>query len=316
MVLRRSGSLAVGLAGSTALHAGLALALFLTPQTATKDAGDRAPRVMLIPPPSASEEPKVVLGLDDPEATGQAWLGVLDPTPHASPHPGQTDQAELSPAPGAVESAEAGGLMPVDSGPVAHPVEAAAPREHTHSSSDAATPAMSSLSTDDPRPLTTDLPAVSVPADTPIPALAAAPSTPSDHGHVATPADRVNGRPGILDSRESDATAKTPIPNAIPGRPLAAHGLEITTVRPRWPISTRVTRDPANPTVRITFSRAGRVIGVEFLKSTGFDDVDEPLRTALYQWTARGAALASIPERTDPAMPEPGFTITVRVVLQ
>ncbi len=128
--------------------------------------------------------------------------------------------------------------------------------------------------------------------------------------------ERSGGGPAIADTRESDAVARQPIATAIPGRPLAVNGLEITTVRPRWPISTRVTREPANPTVRLTFGRSGRVTHVEFVKSTGFEDVDEPLRTALYQWRAKGAALASLPAVVDASLPEPGIEVTVRVVLR
>jgi hypothetical protein len=103
---------------------------------------------------------------------------------------------------------------------------------------------------------------------------------------------------------------------AVPGRPLAAAGLDITTVRPRWSISTRATRDPANPTVSITFGRSGNVIRAEITRGSGFADVDGPLLTAIYRWTAKGEPLRRLPPRSDTAEPEPGVTITLRVMLR
>lgn len=324
--------------GSAILHAGLALALFL----ATSARSDEAPRqptadVLLLPdspPPAIADPVAVVLGLDDEKARGDAWLGVLDASPHSAANAGQVDQAALSPLPAAstAPEVEAGATAPAPALP-AEPAQ-------SQPSSALEQPSEPSTSLPPPRALHAVAPSeatselvmleVSMAEDAPTSGLTAVeapapaqpvalPSEPAPTVADQEPAHTTAGadeRPGLLDPRESDAVARTAIPDAIPGRPLAASGLQITTVRPRWPVSTRVTRDPVNPTVRMTFSRAGRVTQVEFVKSTGFEDVDEPLRTALYKWTATGAPLAALPPAPEPPAPEPGITITLRVVLQ
>ncbi|MBM4109493.1 MAG: hypothetical protein FJ255_11920 [Phycisphaerae bacterium] len=328
MAQRGSGSLFIGLLGSAALHAGLALAVLLSPSSVgPADPADPGQSVLLLPPPPP-EPPPPPLGLPDESATGKAWLGVLDPTPHAAPAPGQSEQAALSPRPADAEppSAEAG--TPGLTASAEHRDAVAEPNQAPASMVPAPRPAPPpSEAVDAPstEPLILE---VSRPDDVPAQAEPAAaepvsdsetspPALPTQSAiEPAVPSPGTDERPGLLDPRESDAVSATLIPDAVPGRPLAAHGLRITTVRPRWPISTRLTRDPANPTVRVSFSRAGRVINVEFVRPTGFEDVDEPLRTALYKWTATGAPLAALPPHADPAQPEPGLTITFRVVLQ
>jgi hypothetical protein len=125
------------------------------------------------------------------------------------------------------------------------------------------------------------------------------------------------GSPGEESNRESDATSLRKATRVVPGRVAAAEGLEILTRRPRWGLTTIATRSPANPVVRVTFGKDGRVIEARFVRDadrvsgTGYPDVDEPLITAIYRWTARGEALEALPE-DDPAA---GITVTLRVIL-
>jgi hypothetical protein len=72
----------------------------------------------------------------------------------------------------------------------------------------------------------------------------------------------------------------------------------------------RLTTIPRNPTVRITFNRAGRVTRAEFLpgRNTGYPEVDGPLLSAMYRWTAKGKKLRD-------AGPE-GITMNFRVLLR
>ena len=89
------------------------------------------------------------------------------------------------------------------------------------------------------------------------------------------------------------------------GRPLAAQGLDIRTVRPVWSARTLVTARPRNPKVRIHFNRKGRVSLATIEESTGEPDVDRPLLDAIYKWRAVGEGLEELPKG------EPEATIAV-----
>jgi hypothetical protein len=352
MLRSGSTSLTLGLVLSMAMHAGLGLALFLSPASGREEAPEHGSTVLLMPP----EPPKVKplsLGLDDDRASGEAWLGLMEPSPHSATEEGMFDQAELSPSASSAalrdteEQAGKGDVGETVSRMISHTRENGEPGVRT----DVSVPPVSIGPVFHPEnvpgrvvAMSDVLPALVVKRDAEeSPAVdLSSPEDGTRRAEVQTPErsestalneardsgdgevadggaavdERSGGGPAIADTRESDAVARQPIATAIPGRPLAANGLEITTVRPRWPISTRVTREPANPTVRLTFGRSGRVTHVEFVKSTGFEDVDEPLRTALYQWRAKGAALASLPAVVDASLSEPGIEVTVRVVLR
>lgn len=110
-------------------------------------------------------------------------------------------------------------------------------------------------------------------------------------------------RIGLRSDKESPASALKRAVKYRPGRPVAVQGLELTTVEPRWPVSVRLTTSPRNPLMVIHFDRRGIVTRVDFVKdekrgivySTGEPAVDEPLRTALFQWRAKGEELTRIP---------------------
>ena len=71
-------------------------------------------------------------------------------------------------------------------------------------------------------------------------------------------------------------------------------GLEIVTKRPRFSAVTRSSAMPRNPVAELTFSGAGRVIGVRFLRRAGHPGVDGPVLASLYAWRARGPRLERI----------------------
>ncbi len=123
-------------------------------------------------------------------------------------------------------------------------------------------------------------------------------------------------QPGEPSDRESVATAlKEAIDLTDWGRPLARQGLEVTTVRPRWSVTTRLARMPRNPVVLIRFGADGTVRSAEFLRdkrlvfSTGFEDVDGPLMDAIYRWKASGEAIEALGEGET-------HQVSVRVVLR
>ncbi len=123
-----------------------------------------------------------------------------------------------------------------------------------------------------------------------------------------------NGKaPGEPDDGESEATSlKDPIDITINGRVAAAKGLKIRTVQPEFATTTRLTARPRSPQVSITFNKAGKVVRAAFTpgRSTGYDDVDQPLLNAIYRWTARGETLAKFAA----ASPRAELTITVNVL--
>lgn len=100
--------------------------------------------------------------------------------------------------------------------------------------------------------------------------------------------------------QQPDAPGELPvaiIPGIIkvrPGRVLTADGVEIKTVVPRpsaIALYSTVSRDPQ---AALWFNREGKVTRVEITRSTGADNWDEPVRTALEQWTATGERIEQL----------------------
>jgi hypothetical protein len=133
--------------------------------------------------------------------------------------------------------------------------------------------------------------------------------------------------PGITSDRESIAAAVRDAPTVRPGRVLAAQGLEIQTRTPRWTYTTMMTRRPRNPTVEIAFGADGRVRHADFVRdgakvfNTGFEDVDEPLLSAIYTWTAKGkpisdlAGKAGVPTGGGPAAKESASEVRILITI-
>ena len=141
-------------------------------------------------------------------------------------------------------------------------------------------------------------------------AAQAAQSTPASPAATPPPGEP---RDAIASEKESDATSRQRIAEWEPGKPPAVEGLDITTVRPRWTVTTRMMSVPRNPVVRIEFRKNGTVARAAFLErqDTGYADVDGPLLDAIYAWTAKGRALEAL-AADDPQAVVP---ITMRIVL-
>lgn len=113
----------------------------------------------------------------------------------------------------------------------------------------------------------------------------------------------ISGESGENADRESDAATVNPVKNADLGKPLAAEGLSIRTVRPDFSNVTLATARPRNPVVRIDFRRNGKPIRVVVIRSSGHEQVDIDVRKALYSWRASGEALLQLPDPEDPNSP-------------
>lgn len=149
----------------------------------------------------------------------------------------------------------------------------------------------------------------SQPAPDPSDASADEQASPSagEQGQAGAPV--AGDRPGIQSDRESDAAAVVVVPSNKLGKPLAAKGLNITTVRPRWSTTTLLTTAPKSPLVQIEFRRDGAVVDAKFVgkQSTGYLEVDDPLLDAIHKWRAKGKQLDQLP---------PGRTIILILRIQ
>jgi len=127
-----------------------------------------------------------------------------------------------------------------------------------------------------------------------------APPTPSAPPAVAatTPQPTPEPRPSRTprSDREADPTAPVAVSVVRPGTVRVGPGLEVLTVRPRFSATARVMSVPRNPEVVLTFDADGTVRVAELRTSTGFDNIDGPLLSSLYAWTATGPRLAAGPE--------------------
>ncbi|MEO1715636.1 MAG: hypothetical protein AAFR76_00875 [Planctomycetota bacterium] len=119
----------------------------------------------------------------------------------------------------------------------------------------------------------------------------------------------------IPDERDAVATASEAQLVYTAGQPLARQGLQIATVRPVFDAATRVLELRAarrQPVVAISFARDGTVSGVEFVGGgTGIRSIDEPIKTAVFRWTARGSDLDELPAGD----PDAAVTVQIRFSL-
>jgi hypothetical protein len=263
------GVLLLGLGVSLGLHAALAAGLVSLAHVgaATLPAADSGSANILLVEPEPQEPPQIRLGIERGSPDAAAWLGFEEPTEHLAPL-AQVEQSAM-----ALEEARLAGPQP-DHPPLMFERAPAAPNI---------------------QPLVvaaTEGAGLVEQAQ----AEAAVDSGSQGASGGASPAD-----PGIVTDRESMASAIRRAPAVRPGRVLAIEGMEILTRRPRWTDATRATRYPSSPTVEIIFGADGRVRRADFARdgalvySTGYEDVDEPLLTAVYNWTARGRDIDELP---------------------
>jgi len=286
-----------------------------------------------LPTPVAPEPPRVRPGIERSKEVTINWLGFERPTTHEAAL-STVEQAALSPeSPG----------VPVDADSVPRPTTMVAAPPPADTPSEAASPAPAPveatpvLASDrpavdsDPKVAAEERVVLAPVVGPPLPPAEAAEASPEapppataeprpqptpqaqPSEQPAPPAPTPGVEASIESTKESPATSTKPPLDVSPGQPVAAEGLDIETVRPRWTLVTRMTALPRNPVVRVTFSKDGKVSRAEFLpgKNTGYADVDGPLLDAIYRWRAKGKALDEIPEDDKDA----GVTLEFRLVL-
>jgi len=181
-------------------------------------------------------------------------------------------------------------------------------------SAETVTPAPDEVATAEPTPPTQ--PAQPTPAQE-----AAEPSQPASGTPASSPAPNRRDETGAARSgegresdRESVATSiiDVPLAHLRSGRPLAAHGLELLTRNPVFPILTSVTAAPRNPLVEIHFGHDGRPRHAGLLESSGDSRIDGPVVDSLFRWRARGAALDDL----DPEDRRSVIVIRMRILLR
>lgn len=247
------------------------------------------------------------LGIERSKAVTVTWVGFETPSEHQA-QDSEVEQAALSPAPGLAQLAASDPAPPTPTPQPAPPVQQPQPAE-AQPSPTPAQPSRPSIPMDAfaPVAITPPTPVVAAsvqpdpaptPADEPKPQLeeATAPTAPATPSQVAT------GRPGIEDQRESDASALEKPLKYTPGKPIAAEGIEITTVRPDFGTTARMLANPQDPLVVIDFKSDGHVHRARFARSgirvlsTGNPYVDGAILDAIYRWTAKGDAIDELPE--------------------
>ncbi|MGE3107057.1 MAG: hypothetical protein AB7G11_07940 [Phycisphaerales bacterium] len=139
------------------------------------------------------------------------------------------------------------------------------------------------------------------------PAVAATPASPAAGGQPVDPGD-----PGIRNDKEADASSTVLTAEYRNGKVLAGEGLDIKTVRPNFSRYTRVTAAPSNPVVEIWFDRTGVVRNVELKQSSGYRDVDEPVKNAVWAWTARGKVLRELASKRPDGIVKIEITLLLR----
>ncbi len=92
------------------------------------------------------------------------------------------------------------------------------------------------------------------------------------------------------DEREAPPVSELTGLEVQPGEVIAAAGVRINTVAARFSVIARMTAVPVNPKARITFDhRTGKVIKAELTRSSSYPNIDGPVLSSLYKWTAEGA---------------------------
>ncbi len=270
------------------------------------------------PPPEEPPRPKIKLGIAKSDADTMTWLGYEKPTEHLAPR-GKVEQSALSmaaPGPRAPRPSQAAPPAPAPSAPDA------AVREQVQRGAKAVAGAFAAarqriadVAEELKRRETAGSPATRV---TEAPKPAASPQAkPTPPPAQASAAGGGGGTPGAPSNKESSPVSVKDAPTVKPGQVVAARGLEIRTVEPRWSTTTLMTRRPRNPTVLITFWRDGTVKEVQWAREgenvydAGSPEVNQPLLEALYAWTASGKPLQDL----DPKDPGACLTIMMTVLL-
>jgi len=313
--------LALGVAVSVLLHAGALLALGVSPALWTDT-----------PNPRPTPKKRVRPGIEKSHAATINWLGFEKPTLHRAPL-GQIDQPLLArnpsprasqPEPEASRSEQAPSVASPGSPTPATPVQITkaeiappdAPKTETpadthgdsHTIASAAQPSVAppqAITPLAPRPKTAQKQHEQAkqavqrrnPEQRPTKPPKNAASKAGPARNPAKPQNKPGGSPATAPGKDADPSSRTKPIRVVLGRPIAAAGVDIRTVRPRWTLLTRLTASPRNPLVEVQFDAKGRVHHARLLESSGVADVDGPLLDAVYQWRAKGAAIGALSEK-------------------
>jgi hypothetical protein len=150
------------------------------------------------------------------------------------------------------------------------------------------------------------------------PAATPAPPAPQPPAAKAGNPGATGGMPGLKSDRESIAVSLKNAPVVVPGRVLAAQGLEVLTRSPRFDRLTVATQRPRNPAVRVLFGKNGKVKRAEFVVldgeeyNTGSPEVDRQLMNSVYAWTAKGRAVDELSKDDPDAAVSIVFSILLR----
>lgn len=157
----------------------------------------------------------------------------------------------------------------------------------------------------DPEPDSKPVPATEPePGPAPEPTPTPTPETDGDAGDTkgdATGEGDGPGEPAPESGNDADKDAeatsviKVPASEWKQGKPLAAQGLDITTRRPRIPVTAWLSYRPKyNPVARIEFDRTGKPRRASLLVRSQEPNLDERLIDMLYRWRAKGARLKKL----------------------
>lgn len=260
----------------------------------------------------------MTLGIERSSRMTVTWLGVADPSPHEAPQ-SEVEQMALTlaapasaPATPAVTPADPATIVPAPVEPAKPtPPALAPPDDHGPLIRSAIDPlarvvarAEAALARLEKQlTLTPAKPAEATPSDSP------AEVAHSDDTAQPTEPSPDSDRPGLASDRESPATARTRPVLVQPGKVIAGQGLRVKTRVGEFSIPTRLMGASRRPIFTIAFDRQGIVRSVVLVRSSGNTNVDEPWRSALYQWTASGAQLDALPED------DPDARVTIQVEL-
>lgn len=251
-------------------------------------------------------EPRIHLGIDQSKAYTLTWLGYSEATEHAG-DVSTVEQSAMTPSPGSVSAP-----VPAPPTPAPRLSQPAAPSVVLQSNQlQESAQALVGVGKRLNQAIRSAAKSEVVPPTPP------SPPSPSQPKQTTAASPSQSGTPGLPSDKESVASAVRKAPKVVLGQVLASEGLDIQTKSPKWGITTMQTRRPANPTVQITFGSDGKVVRAGFVTdglrsyATGFDDVDEPLLSAIYTWTARGKHLAELTSKD----PNGEVTILITIIL-
>ncbi len=129
--------------------------------------------------------------------------------------------------------------------------------------------------------------------------------TPTPPAPAGDPGD-TTAKTGELSDRESDPTSiiEVPMTSWRNGKPLAAKGIELKPVRPRFTTLNMLDGIARNPIGELVIGRDGVPQVARIVRSTGNPSIDEAIRSALFKWRASGTQLEKL---------KPGQTVTIRL---